>query len=94
MKHAHITVTRERGHFRIEVYVDAAIEPATVFGCREALLPILAAMETAEAQESAVAPRSESNTITTPATVTVRLPSGRYISYALVLAQDPTANRP
>jgi hypothetical protein len=94
MKKCLITIARERGHFRIEVYVDGQIEPTTVFGCREGLSPMLAGFETGERDYRAVAAAPETNAVTAPSSIAVRLPSGRYIAYERVLAQDPVPDRP
>jgi hypothetical protein len=89
MKKAFIAITRERGHFRIEVYVDSNVDPATVFGCRESLLPLLAALETGKGYDRAVVPDSTPDAIGVPASIAISLPSGRLIAYGLVLGQDP-----
>jgi hypothetical protein len=94
MKKALIAISRQRGHYKIEVYIDAQIHPATVFGCREGLVPVLAALERGEGKKAAVSAASESDTLTAPTSIAVRLPSGRYIAYGLVVAQDPRTNSP
>jgi hypothetical protein len=94
MKKALITIARERGHFRIEVYIDGQIEPTTVFGCREGIEPILDSLGSGERYKRTVGATSEPDTITPPATIAVRLPSGRYIAYGCVVAQDPFPDGP
>jgi len=92
MKKAFVAITRERGHFRIEVYVDGNVQPATVFGCRDSLLPLLAALETAQGKKGAVVADSAPDAVGVPASIAISLPSGRLIAYGLVLGQDPFAD--
>lgn len=94
MQKALITLTREGRYFRVEVYVDGNIEPATVFGCRDRLLPVLAALETGQGTDGARWSSTEPYTLTAPTSIAVRLPSGRFIAYSLVIAQEPFPDGP
>ena len=94
MQKAFVAITRERGHFRIEVYVDGNVQPATVFGCRDSLLPLLAALETGKGQQTPVVATSESDPIGVPSAIAISLPSGKFVAYGLVIGLDPFAVGP
>jgi hypothetical protein len=94
MGHVHIEVTRQSGGYVVKVYIDSQIEPTTIFGCRESLLPVLRALGRAEREQHAVSSRPEAHMAIGPATITVALPMGDTVTYGRVLTQEVVASAP
>jgi hypothetical protein len=78
-----ITISREVRHWRIEVQVKGGVEPSTVFGCYDGMMPMLGGLLAAEAEVNAVAALPERKPAAPPPTVTVRMPSGRLLTFEL-----------
>ena len=83
-----VDITREGRHWRIAFTVDGQVEPRHVFGCSDGMLPLLAGFMAAEAQANAVRPNAKTQMRTLPSTVTVRMPSGRLLTFTLTSIQQ------
>jgi hypothetical protein len=94
VSHLTIKVHRERERYRIAVYVDGQVEPTTVFGCRECLLPILKRLGAAQGKKAPIFSTSEFNTAGGVTSVAVHLPRGDVVTYAATLPQKMLANAP
>jgi hypothetical protein len=90
--HVLVKVTRQMERYLIQVYVDGQIEPTTVFGCREALFPVLRALGGRAAHQNGIAPLRELHGASSPATIAVQLPRGDVLTYGLVLPQQGVAD--
>lgn len=89
-----IKLTSERGHWRIQMHVDGEIEPSAIFGCRGGLAPVLRALVTADAQVTAVRADPLLDVRGTEPTVTVTMPSGRHLTFALRDVQEAPPDVP
>jgi hypothetical protein len=76
-----VTIARESKHWHIELKVEGGVEPRAIFGCREGMLPFLGGLMLAQSQMDAIAALPESDPARTPPTVTVRMPSGRLLTF-------------
>ena len=89
-----ITIAREVRHWRIEVQVQGDVETRTIFGCNDGILPILSGLYAAQAEVHAVSARAERQPGELPPTVTVRMPSGRLLTFLLSSVQEPLPHAP
>jgi hypothetical protein len=89
-----INLTRQAKHWSIQLAVDGQIEATTIFGCREALTPLVTGLMAAEAENTTVGPRSETDRSIGPATITVGMPSGRVLTFSLTSLQEALPNVP
>jgi hypothetical protein len=94
VSHLTIKVHRERERYRIAVYVDGQIEPTTVFGCRECLLPILERLGAAQGKKAPVFSTTEFRAAGGVTSVAVHLPRGDVVTYAAALPQKMIAESP
>jgi hypothetical protein len=83
--HFFITVTRERGHYRVVVSVDGEIEPTTVFGCSERLEPVVRRLIMTQSEYHGIIERSKPGTFTAPPSITFQLPGAQTLTYTLTL---------
>ena len=89
-----VQLTRERSHWRCELYVDSEVEPRTIFGCSQGLEPIIRALSAAEAKITAVGPLSEFNPIYAEPRITVTMPSGRDLAFSFSRGEQLVADVP
>jgi hypothetical protein len=94
MTHISVDVERHGGFWRITAYIDGAVKPTTVFGCRESITPIVAALLRAEGEQHAgwSAPHADMRGM--PAAITFHLPGKRAVTYAIILPEQPLADGP
>lgn len=76
-----VTIARKSNHWEIEVQVEGRVEPRTIFGCYEGILPILSGLLAAQSEMDAIAALPQRDTAHTPPVVTVRMPSGRLLTF-------------
>jgi hypothetical protein len=89
-----IEVTTQRDHYRVEVYVDGEVQPRTIFGCRDALKPILDCLESTARQEGVGWTRPETDTRHNVPEIAFLLPTGRSLTYVLARTQQPLSSGP
>lgn len=94
MRDLTVKLLSERGHWRVEVYVDGEVEPRTIFGCRAGFEPILRCLLTAEAQVTAVSAGSKLDPTRSVPSITVAMPSGRRLSFRFVGGQEGIPDAP
>lgn len=89
-----IKLLTERGHWRVEVYVDGQVDPTTIFGCRQGFEPMLRALLTADAKVTAVSTGSQKAMVGGEPRITVQMPSGRKLHFLFAGGQDSPADLP
>ena len=94
MSHLTVDVARDGRYWRITTYVNGAVEPTTVFGCRDGIAPIVEALLTAQAQQDAAWSGAESRVRGVPSTITLHLPGDRSIIYGVILPEEMVSQSP
>lgn len=94
MSRISVDVSRDSRHWVFHVYVNGEIQPTTVFGCRDALTPLLEALLTANSEENIPGSSSETAVSVGPTLVTFHLPMGAVVSYVRIGSQNPLPNSP
>jgi hypothetical protein len=89
-----IDLTREGRHWHIQLAVNGEIHSRRVFGCSEALTPLVSGLLAADAENASVGTHPEGHGPVRPATITVSMPSGRILTFALRSVQLPIADLP
>jgi len=94
MPHLTVHIARHLDVYRVAVHVDGQIEPTTVFGCRPALAPLVAALLAAQDEDNRIAAGTETHTPGGPSTIAFHLPGSRVVTFARILAQERIASGP
>lgn len=89
-----VKVGAEKRLYRVEVYIDGEIEPTTVFGCRDGFGPVLAALEATEGQDDSIWSRAHAAVRGSPSTIAFHLPSGRIVTFGVIIPQQRVAHGP
>ena len=82
-----VTISREVKHWRIEAQIQGDVEPSTIFACRDGFSPILRCLVAAEAEMNAIETFTQRAPGDTPTLITVRMPSGRVLSFRIAPGQ-------
>jgi len=86
-----VEIARQGTHWVLKLYVDGEVDSGTVVACRQGLAPLVRGLEAAEAKIRAVSATTERAVVDSPPTVTVVMPSGRELTFALTSLQDTLA---
>jgi hypothetical protein len=89
-----VNLARQGRHWTLQFAIDGKIEPRTVLGCSERMAPVVRALERAESEMNAVFADPKGDVLSTPATVTVGMPSGRVLTFRLSSLQQTLPDRP
>jgi hypothetical protein len=89
-----VRITTHGRHYRIESTINGKVDAANVFGCTDGMLPLLAWLTAAELQYAGIGARAETNSSDGEATITVEMPSGRLLTFALARAEDQLSLMP
>lgn len=84
-----------QGRFwRIVFGVNGKVEPTGVFGCRDGILPMVAALRAAELEYDPISATSKTDPRRGPPTIAVSMPSGRVLTFALMGVDPGASERP
>lgn len=94
-----VKLTRDRGHWIIEMNVNGQVDSSTIFGCRDGLAPMVTTFLRAEAQIGSVEATTERYVACGPPYIAVTMPSGRVLSFGFIegyeaLSEPPQEVRP
>jgi hypothetical protein len=89
-----IKINRKGRHWVFEIDVDRSVQPTRVFGCSDGMLPLLASLISAEAQNTGVGTLTNSHSPTSPASISVTMPSGRLLTFNLATVENSLADSP
>lgn len=89
-----IDLSRDGRHWRLELSVNGEIEPRNVFACSEALNPLVFSLERAELEANRIVAASHGDVRTFPSDVSIRMPSGRTLTFTLTRLQQAETSEP
>lgn len=91
MPHLTVHVARHLDIYRVAVHIDGQVEPTTVFGCREALAPVVRALLATEDEQHRLFADAEPDAARRPSTIAFHLPGARVVTFAAILPQERTS---
>lgn len=89
-----VDVTRQKWLYRTTVGINGQVESTRVFGCRDALGPVVDALEATCLENDGIRSDSDAQVGHVPALITFVLPSGGLLTYRLSYAEQMVAQRP
>jgi hypothetical protein len=89
-----VDVTREKWLYRTTIDIDGQVQSTRVFGCRDALGPVVDALEATCNEHHGVGSSAKPDMGSIPALITFVLPSGGILTYRLGYAEKPGPKRP
>lgn len=89
-----VELSREGRQWRIKVGVDGEIKARDVFGCTDAMNPLVFGLERCELEADRISARSKVEVRTFPSAITVRMPSGRSLTFTLTRLQQAETVEP
>lgn len=94
MPHIAVNITGQGRHWRIGFAIDGEVQPRNVFGCSEGMLPLVSGLLAAEAEANAILARAKGKVSALPTSITVGMPSGRFLTFTLTSVQQAYAVGP
>jgi hypothetical protein len=89
-----VDLTRQGRHWNVQLAVNGEIHARRIFGCSEALTPLVSGLLAADAENATIGTHPEGDRPVRPATITVSMPSGRVLTFALRSVQHSVADMP
>jgi hypothetical protein len=89
-----VDLSREKSHWRIQLAVNGEVHPRHVFGCTEALAPLIAALSAADAEQRSIWTTTDTDAPIRPATIAIGMPSGRVLTFKLTSVQQTLPDVP
>jgi hypothetical protein len=83
-----ITFVRKPRHWQVEVKIDGDVEPRTIFGCNEGTSPLVGRLMAAEAEVYTIGALSKRPPGSSPPSITMRMPSGRLLTFDLTSVEQ------